>query len=49
MMRQPPQTVDKVHSYTKIYDIASPTQFRPPRPGEVAFPFRKDELGDCIP
>ena len=43
------QTVDKVYSYTKIHDISSPTQFRPPRPGGVAFPFRKDELGDCHP
>ena len=43
------ETVDKVYSYTKIHDVASPTQFRPPRPGGVAFPFRKDELGDCIP
>ena len=43
------ETVDKVYSYTKIHDISSPTQFRPPRPGGVAFPFRKDELGDCHP
>ena len=80
------QTVDKVYSYTKKYNIASPTQFRPRRrsligslpacaerqriprgassfpqgarrwrpagallTGGVAFPFRKDELGDCHP
>ena len=44
-----PQAVDKVYSYTKIYDTACPTQFRPPRPGGIAFPFRKDELGDYHP